>query len=350
MKIHFLSRDPRHADSDFRETCGSFDVIQFTLEKGLRELGVYTDNIEEATYVGIADSLATDFNIPGKNCFIICFVDTINTIPSIVLDRIYNNPHLRVLSINQHTADLFEKYGVNCSAIGPGIDSDYWKNTGEKRGNNLFVFGSTGFPNFRSGIDQLIQAFDLAFRGNKDVGLFIKHTNDSIQFARKLQEYIEKGNNIAAVNSRWTFSQLRELYSSIEVTCNVLRMSAHGLPIAESTLCGSLCLAGDFNPSNRLVDESCGVLLRPNKEVYVDEVIEELVNQWGLANTFNHLSFPERPKIYSYDIEEYALVLKNIYENYSSHDRYKNRNRAVMVDKWDYLNSAQRLVSYLQST
>jgi len=346
MKIHILSKDPRQYDSDFSETCGSFDTIGLILKKGLRQLGFYTDNIDEATHVGIADSLATDFNIPGKKCFIICFVDTINTVPSIVLDRIYNNPHLRIFSINQHTADLFEKYGVDCSVIDPGIDPDYWKiEEWPYTPPNYFAFNHLGFSNFRSGLDQLIQAFDLAFCENKDVRLIIKDTSNSEKLAQKIVEYQNKGNNIHHLVGRWTFTQLKHLYSMTNVACNVLRFSAHGLPIAESTLCRNVCLAGDFDPSNQLIDNGCGMLLKPEKEVYVDEIMSQMVNEWGLVDTFNHLSFPERPRVYSYNIEQYASLLKDVYTNYPTIKQTEYRSK--MVEKWDYLKSAQNLVNGL---
>lgn len=346
MKIHFLSRDPRHADPDFRETCGSFDVIQFTLERGLRELGLYADTIDEATHVGIADSLATDFYIPDKKCFLIAFVDTINTVPSIVLQRLEHNPNLRLFSVNQHTADLFIKYGYNCEVLGPAIDPDYWKIEDWPMPSDYFTFSHVGFSNWRSGLDQLIQAFDLAFCGNRGVRLIIKDTSNSLKLAQKINEYQNKGNDIHHIVGRWTFKQLKHLYSYSHVACNILRFSAHGLLIAESTLCYNVCLAGDFNPSNQILD--CGMLLKPEKEVYVDEIMSEMVNEWGLTNTFNHLTFPERPRVYSYNIENYAYLLKKVYENWHLIDKASLRQK--MVDKWDYLKSAQRLVSYLQST
>lgn len=344
MKIHILSRDPRQHDPDFSETCGSFDVIGLILKKGLQQLGFYTDDINEATHVGIADSLATNFSYPNKQCFMICFVDTINTVPNITLDRLSSNPHLRLFSINQHTSDLFEKYGVLCDVIGPGIDPDYWQPI-DLPYNYHFCFVHLGFSNFRSGLDQLIQAFDLAFCGNKDVRLIIKNTSDSERLYKVIHEYQKKGNDIKYYNNRWTFSSLKNLYSFTSVACNILRFSAHGLPIAESTLCNNLCLAGDFDPSNQLIDDTCGILLKPEKEVYVDEVMSDLVNTWGLTDTFSNLSFPERPKIYSYNIEEYANLLQHVYQNYSSYDRDKHRE--IMVGKWSYLDSARKLVEYL---
>lgn len=340
MLIHFVERDPRKNDPDFLETCGSFSAIQEILKKGLRELGIYTEDVNEATHAGVADSLMTDFYIPDKKCFGVYFVDTINTIPTIALRRAYQNVNLKLFSINQHTAGLYGLYGFQCQEIGPGIDPDYWYPTKEKY--DKFTFISTGYSNFRSGIDLLIRAYDLAFCGNEDIQLIIKDTSNSDRFAERISDYQYKGNNIQHITGRWTFSQLRDLYSSSHVCCNVLRMSGHGLPIAESTLCGCLSITGDFNPSNKI---NCGVLLHTEEQVLVSEVMPELVNHWGLVDTFQGLDFPEPPRIYSYNLEQYAETLKYIYNNYNNYDRKKNRE--VMVDKWDYKKSAQNLVNYL---
>ena len=214
MRIHFLERDGRRYDPDFRQTCGSFSVICNTLEKGLRELGAYADEWIDADYVGIADSLATDFNIPGKKCFGIYFVDCINTIPHVTLERLRQNPGLKLFSINHHTSELFAKYGYKCTVIGPGIDSDFWKI--DKLSFDRFTFLHTGFSNIRSGLDQLLQAYDMAFAGNKDVRLIIKNTSDSEILRQKIEEY-QKRNDITYIdtNNIRTRSSLSRVYATI---------------------------------------------------------------------------------------------------------------------------------------
>lgn len=341
MKIHFLERDSRKNDPDFRQTCGSFSVIQHILEKGLRELGVYTENIEEAECVGIADSLATDFIIPKKRCFGIYFVDTINTIPEIALQRLCHNPQLKLFSINRHTSELYKKYGFDCTVIGPGIDNHYWTPEGTKFAK--FTFVHAGFSNIRSGLDQLLQAYDLAFRNNENVRLIIKDTSNSSVLFQKIQIYISMGNDISYINNRMTFDELKDLYRKSHVYCSVFRHSGHGLGIGESACVNTLPLVGDFAPSNEIVNNSFGVLLRPEKEVPVMKIKGNLINEWGLTDTFGGLTFPEEPMVYSYNIEEYANTLQQIYKNYHKYEVIREN----CLKTWDYLASAKNLLKGL---
>lgn len=344
MKIHFLERDSRKNDADFRQTCGSFSVIQHTLEKGLRELGVYTDNIDEADHVGIADSLATDFNFTSyttgpKKCFGIYFVDTINTIPEIALYRLSRNPNLKLFSINKHTAELYKKYGFDCTVIGPGIDNHYWAPEGTKFAK--FTFVHSGFSNIRSGLDQLIQAYDLAFHGNDDVNLIIKDTSTNPKLKEKIASFNNK--NIYHWTGRWTFDQLRDLYRSSHVLCSVFRHSGHGLGIGEAACVNTLPLVGNFAPSNEIMNGSFGALLSPEKEVPIMKIKGDLINKWGLTDTFNGLTFPEEPMVYSYNIEEYVHILRLIYENYYKYEVIREN----CLKTWDYLSSTKNLLKGL---
>lgn len=342
MKIHFLERDGRKNDLDFKQTMGSFSVICSILEKGLRELGVYTDDINEATHVGIADALATDFNIPNKRCFGIFFVDCANTIPTIALQRLYQNKNLKMFSINKHTSDLYKEHGFECNVVGPGLDSDFWVPNSVKY--PIFTFLHTGFSNIRSGLDILIQAYDLAFRHIPNVRLIIKNTSESVVLASKIAHY-KQSNNIIYLQGRMTATQIKELYQQSQVLCSVFRHSGHGLPIGEASACNCLPLVGDFAPSNEIVDPSFGVLLKPSRLVKMNEIKSSLVNEWGLTDTFGGLQFPEEPLVCDYDIKEYAKTLRDIYENYHNYTNIREN----CLKKWDYLQSAKNLLKYLEN-
>lgn len=343
MKIHFLERDGRKNHSDFKMTMGSFSVICSILEKGLRELDAYSDNIEGADCVGIADSLATDFNVHGKKSFGIYFVDCINTIPDVTLSRLRNNPNLKLFSINQHTASLFSKYGFNCEVLGPGIDSDFWIPDGIK--SDKFTFIHTGFSNIRSGLDQLLPAFRLAFGGNKDVRLIIKNTSSSELLEQRINEY-RNNLDIFYLNKRLNFAMIRELYDSSHALCSVFRHSGHGLPIGEAACMNCVPVVGDFEPSNEIANGMFACLLKPKKTVEINKIKSELINYWGLTDTFGELTFPEEPLVYDYDIEEYADMLRKLYLKYAVADVARNcRDEALKI--WDYKKSAKKLLEKL---
>lgn len=342
MKIHFIERDSRRNDSDFAETCGSFSVIQNILTLGLKELGVYTDNINEATHVGFADSLDISSHIPDKENFRIIFYDTINTLTHGHLHQAIGS-NIKLVCINQHTSDLFGKFGIRCEVIGPGLDTNYWVKT--KPFNEEFSILSTNFSNHRSSIDLLVQAFDIAFRGNGDVKLIIKNTSDSELLARRIKSYQEAGNNIEYINHRMTFSEIRDLFSRCHVVSNIFRFSAHGLSIGESQSCGSLSIVGDFNPSNQICGDA--VRLKPSNIVKINNKLDYLVNTWGLTNCVGGLTHPEDAEMYDYDVEEYAELLKDIYKNWSS--KYSNISpRQKIVETWDYKKSAEKLIKALR--
>lgn len=345
MKIHFHERDSRKNHPDFKMTMGSFSVICSILEKGLRELDCYVDNIEEADYVGIADSLATDFRIDGKKCFGIYFVDCINTIPNITLERLKHNPELKLFSINEHTSELFKQYGFDCKVLGPGIDSDFWTPEGEKY--NKFTFIHSGFSNIRSGLDQLLPAFYRAFKGNDNVRLIIKNTSDSSILEQQIKEY-QKDCNIVYINKRIDFIEMRSLYRASHVLCSVFRHSGHGLPIGEAACVGCLPLIGYFSPSKEIaISPKFAFALEPEKEVEINKIKPELINHWGLTDTFGGLEFLEEPLVYSYNIEEYAQTLQELYIAYNQHWAKKDiRGEALKV--WDYKNSAIKLIDGLQ--
>ena len=342
--VHLYERDVRRDEPDFNETCGSFSVIQKTLEIGLRQLNCYTDNPQKADFIGISDSLALDFSWPDKKTFVIAFIDHINTISYQHYFALQRNPNVRIFTLHQCTANLFKKVNKEAYAIGAGINVDYWIKT--KPYNETFSFLSTGFSNYRSGIDQLIPAFDLAFRNFKNVQLIIKDTNSNPQFAEKIKEYQDRGNNIVHINKRLRFSEIRDLYSQSQVSCNVLRHSSHGLPLIESSLCGSLCFAGDFDPSNQLADERYCRLIKPDKEVTVQSRLDNLLNDWGLYDTFGQLKYFEPPTFWEFDLHIYAAILVELYNNWNSY--YKDLNKeGDMRQRFNPIHSAKKLVSYL---
>lgn len=345
MKLTTVHNDLRFNDSDFRETCGSFSVILFTLEKGLRELGYFTDKIDEADWVISADSLAVDFNIEGKRCVQINFQDLVNTIPLIAVNRKRNNPYLKLVSLNQHTADLWNKYNVPCNVIGPAIDCDYWKPT-DCKNRDKFTYIFSSFSNIRSGLDLLLRAWNITFANDKKVQLIIKNTSDSIV----LEKYIKSINtgNITYINKRLKFSQLRDLYSTCHVNVSVFRHSGHGLIIGESAALQNLNIVGDFDPSNKIADSRFARFLKPCAEIEINSIRESLVRNYGLTDTFAGLEWGAPPRFYDYNISDYGDLLRNVYENYEDYSQY-NMHEAIK-EKWNMIDSAKKLIKALQES
>jgi glycosyltransferase involved in cell wall biosynthesis len=345
MKIFFYERDNRKNDPDFQETCGSFSVIQNTLAKGLREIGCYTDNPNEADYVGIADSLALNFTWSGKKTFLVAFWDHINTLSLLHYNLYQQNKNIKVVTITQQNTELYQKFNIPSIALGNIVDTDYWYPTKPK--NDIFTFGHFGFSNYRSGLDILLTAFDKAFRGNKNIKLLLKNTGSSEKLNSNIAELIRLGNNIEYIDKRMTFSEIRDLYSRCHINCNVLRHSGYGLPLLEGSLCNSLCLAGNFAPSNEMVNDTFAKLINPDGEVEVNSIINQLVYQSGLTNTFGSLPYMEEPKFYSYNLDHYVSVLADLYENWQS--KYSKIDTSSYIkENYKPCFAAQKLVEYLK--
>ncbi|MEK6879180.1 MAG: hypothetical protein AABY22_06200, partial [Nanoarchaeota archaeon] len=307
------------------------------------KLGCLAQDYNEATHVGFADSLDLSTKFENKINFRIIFYDTINTLAKCHIQQIQENPNIILFSINQHVAELFKKFNIKCYVIGPGIDSNYWARTRIRIGKP-FIILTTNFSNHRSSIDLLIQAFDIAFNKNNDVKLVIKNTSDSVKLQQKILEYQKKCNNIEYINKRITFSELRDLFSEAHVVSNIFRFSQHGLSIGECQSVGALSLAGWFDPSNRI--NGNGVYIKPSKTVEIRKTLPYLVNEWGLTDCFGDLEHFEEPLMYDYDKEELANLLKEIYLHWD--EKYSNIDtRTPIVEKWNWTNSAQKLVEYL---
>src|SRR6266498_671789 len=332
MLIKFLERDNRQNESNFQETCGSFTVIQNIIKIGLKKLGYYTENINEATHVGFADSLDLSTEIQRKINFRIIFYDTINTLTKYHINQIKNNTNIRLFSINQHISDLFAKFDIKCCVIGPGLNTDYWVRT-QNQNPDYFTILSTNFSNHRSSIDLLIQAFNIAFNGNSEVRLLLKNTSNSERLVKKIEEYKNCGNNIKYINKRMTFSELRDMFSDAHLVSNIFRFSQHGLSIGECQSVGALSLAGGFDPSNKI--NGNGIYLKPSKAVEIRKMLPYLVNEWGLTDCFGNLEHFEEPLMYDYDKEELANLLKQIYLNWN--EKYsKIDTRTPIVERWNW--------------
>lgn len=340
MLINFYERDSRKNDPDFEQTAGSFSIICHIIRDELRKLGYYTENPEEADFVGIADCLSLNWKYPRKKSFIIAFLDNINTISHLQYEY-YQKCKPILFSLNQHTADLYNKYDIDCKVIGPGINKDFWYQTKPK--NKIFTFFHNGYSNHRSGLEILIHAFEFAFKDNKNVQLVIKNTSDNKILEETIKEKQDKGVNIKYLNKRITHAEMRDLYSEAHVFCSIFRHSGHGIGIAEAGLCNCLVLTGDFDPSNKINQH--GVLLKPRCEIPIYPHIK-MINSWGLSDTFGELSYFEEPRYYDYGVVEYSRLLKSIYLQWDS--KYSKINsREKILEVWDARKSAENLVKYL---
>lgn len=342
--IHLYETDPRfYEDPTFPINHGSFSVINYGLNSALKKLNQYSE-LDDAKFVGYSTSL--NFNSRYKNStpFYITVWETINTITNHHINNTKNQNKI-ILGMSDQITNLYLKQGIPCKTLHCGCDTEFWYPTKEK--NNVFTFLHINSSNIRSGLDLTLLAFKAAFQYNKNVQLIVKDTYNSPILASRINELINQGCNIVHISERMNTYQIRDLYSSSHIGLNLLRMTSWGFPLHEMSACGCYCLTGDFNPTNILLNESFATLLKPSKEIEIIDTLDSLVNHWGLQNPYvlDIFGYPESPRYYDFDIDEYSSVLIDLYSNW---DQYKNIDTINPIkNNWSWEKSANTLVKIL---
>lgn len=342
MSIHLYENDPRfHSDPTFALNHGSFSVINYGLNNSLRKLEKFAE-YDKAEWVGLASSLEIGWMCGFAKTFVITVWETINTLTHHhLMTARHTNPVL--FGMSEQISKLYREAGFECRTLTCGCDTDFWYQTKPK--NSKFTFLHVNSSNVRSGLDLTLRAFYKAFRKNPDVQLIVKDTNDSPILRERIEELKGGGACIQYVNSRWTKNQVRDLYSEAHVCLNLLRMTSYGFPLLEASACNCLSVTGDFDPTNTLVRPEWGVLVKPSSEINISDKLSELVDQWGLLNTYGGFVYPVEPRFYDFDVDQYAETLRDIYNNWS---RYESLDkRSPIVDNFKWVDTAKTLIKYL---
>jgi len=342
--IHLYEEDSRfYSDPTFAENHGSFSVINYGLNQGLKEIGLYSD-VENSKYVGFPSNLNFHQSIKGKESFYITVWETINKISNLHIRSLKGSNKI-LFGMSDQVTNLYKKEDIRCETLHCGCDTEFWKPTKNK--NEEFTFIHVNSSNVRSGLDLTLQAFHSAFQNNKNVKLIVKDTNTDVDILKqRINELNQKGSNIEYISERLGRTQIRDLYSSSHVGLNLLRMTSWGFPLHEMSACKCLCLTGDFEPTNVLIKKEYGILLKPSEEVNIGQKLNKLINHWGLLNCYGNFGYTEEPRFYDFDTEEYAELLKKIYENWSDFNTIDTRTPIVENWKWKY--TAANLVKLLE--
>ena len=186
----------------------------------------------------------------------------------------------------------------------------------------------------------------MAFQNNKNVRLIVKDTNTNVDTLRaRIEELKNKGSNIEYITTRSTKQEVRDMYSKAHVGLNILRMTSWGFPLHEMSACNCLCATGDFEPTNILINNDFGVLLKPSKEINIGEKLNELINYWGLLNCYGGFSYSEEPRFYDFNTEEYADLLVKIHSNWGFYGKIDTRT--PIINKWKWKYTAENLLKIL---
>lgn len=341
MNIHLYDDDERQfTDSkSYPTNHGPFSHISIELNKALKKLNYYSDP-DAADWVGFNTGLNLTFRYKNKKPFIITVWEVENCLPIQLLRMYYGQ---KIFGLSNQITKLWNKYNIPAQTIYPGCDTNFWKQTLAK--NEIFTFLHVNSSNVRSGIDLTLQAFHNAFCNNKNVKLVIKDTNNSEILNKKIAELKNLGSNIEYISQRMHNYQIRDLYSSSHVCLNLIRMTSFGLPLLECSACNCLCLTGDVEPTNEIIKENTGILLKPSNLIPLYPKIQELEKDYGLMNCYPNFQYPETPLFYDFNIEEYTELLKNIFNNWQKYSIIDTRT--PIVNDWTWDKSAKILLSNL---
>jgi glycosyltransferase involved in cell wall biosynthesis len=344
MKIHLYDNDPRKITDpvNYPLNHGSFSEVSINLNKALRELGHYAEP-DDADLVGICDGLQVNFKYKDKPSFVINVWETLNTLPIPLLQMAQSQP--RIFGLSNQITNLWHKYGrTDVKTVYGGCDTDFWRQTKAK--SNVFTFLHVNSSNVRSGLDLTIAAFREAFENDKNVRLIIKDTNKSPKLEEIIKTYQQDFRcNIEYISERLHNTAIRDLYSESHVCLNLLRATSFGMPLLECSACNCLCLTGDIPPTNEIIQPDNGVLVPLKREIGIPETAAILTQSWGLLNCYPSFQYPEYPLFATYDIEQYASILRDIFDNWSKYSTIDTRT--PIINNWQWKIQAQKLVGYL---
>jgi hypothetical protein len=346
--IHVLDLDPRqYSDPTYLDNHGSFSEVAIQINNSLKKIGYYAEP-DDAEYVGICDGLNIGFKYKDKKSFVISVWET-TSLP-LFLAQQAKALNQTIFGLSNQITKLWNKYGFsNVKTVYGGTDSEFWCPDPNIEKLDKFTFLHINSSNVRSGLDLTIQSFALAFSGNNNVKLLIKDTNPQDKNSKllsKINFYKTKYNvDIEYISERFNVKQIRDLYRKTHVTLNVLRATSFGMPLLDCSSCGNLCVTGDIEPTNELINSNNGILVPFDNFTKLSEIIPYLCNEWGLLNCYGNFQHIEEPYIANFNTESYAKILLNIYENWGILSKLDIIN--PIKTNWSWDNSATSLVTHL---
>jgi len=345
--IHLLDSDPRQfTDSEnYKYNHGSLSSVMININNEFKKNGLYA-HPDQAQWVGICDGLNVGFKYKDKESFVISCWEMANTLPMFMLQTA-RNTNQKLIGMSNQITNLWRKYGFECSTIHLGADTNFWYQSKDKN-KDKFVFILPLATFLRSGIDLSIEAFNLAFNGNKNVILKIKDTESNDIYKNKIEQYKNKGCNIEYYSGRWSMQELRDFYSSAHVCLSLQRSASFGLVITESMACNTLNITADAPPFNEFLNNDISLLVKTKGLISINSIAHELINNWGFMNNYGNFQYPEEPLFYDFDIYEYAKIMKKAYDDWDF--LYKKQYRKYIIDNYTWEKTANNLKNILYNT
>jgi glycosyltransferase involved in cell wall biosynthesis len=184
---------------------------------------------------------------PGINFLFTMFEGT--TIPDVYADSIKKTDYL--IAPSKWVKDLFDLNfpDIKSFVVSHGVDRIFSFKRRKRPNTKKFRYLWVGAPNPRKGWEEIINAWNLYFKDNKDVELYIKTTR--MDGLRTNGNVIVDGRNIST-------KELVDIYHSAHCFVFPTRGEGFGLTLAEAMRTGLPCIATNYSGVTDFFDATVG--------------------------------------------------------------------------------------------
>lgn len=174
------------------------------------------------------------------------------------------------------TRNIYLDAGLNpdkITVIPNGHNPDIF-NKDNRTKNKKFTFTFVGCPQYRKGLDILINTFSKSFVKADLVKLIIKDTpaiyGDNGLLGEILRmQYMTDSAEVTLIDDNLSEMEMAELYKQTDVLVHPYRGEGFGMHIQEAMACGAFPLVSGGGASDDFVDESCGLRINVRRS-FVD--------------------------------------------------------------------------------
>lgn len=350
--IIFYEDDPRKVLPEFSKNCGSFSKIGININLSLAKLGLLAKNEEDADWVGFSTGTNLDFGFRDKRRFLVGVWES-QILPNFLVNlrqKLESQGNYKYFGLSQQVTNAWDgiKYPVKTPIVNIGVDTEFWKRQKPKQKNAKFTILSVTSCNFRSGIDQTIQAFyQLSQITEVPIKLIIKNTDERAEKLPSIIQYYRKKFNldIEYLFGRYNDYQIRDLYELADLLLYIPLITSGGLPITEAASMELPCIVPDYCPTN----------IYPSSEkvqVSVASIAEYkhyFTQTWSLPYTFPEGCIDEtKAEIYLILAKNLANTINKVIINNDYYLNKASKNRKLTEKQWTWDNSAQELIKNLE--
>jgi glycosyltransferase involved in cell wall biosynthesis len=260
---------------------------------------------------------------------------------------------------SNYEADVFKLGGLNPSnlfVVPNGYDENIF-NTEDTNNNHpsvnkdKFNFIYVGNPQWRKGLDILINVWGKAFKKYDNAHLIIKDTpriygkNNILSEIIKMQ-YKSGCAGITYLDDDMSDLEMAELFKSCDIVAHPYRAEGFGMHVQEAIACGCVPIIPDQGPTNDFVPEGAGIKFKTNKEAIDITNGQIFATKPGDAMTLmSSHTFTNEP-----DGQSVEGALKYVYHHHDKKELFKCISNAELntwdsvVDKYMevFLNVGQR--------